>query len=201
MAEEQKNLFTQPEASGSPLPEVTAEDFKIFDYFAYKMDIHHNDFRQIWETLYEACVANKLPEDTSVEQFIEMGMNFCNNLQIHHDIEEKLVFPYLGQRMPAFKVENNELELLVQHKHIHTGLTKMREYLLMCEEGNKEFELEELKVIMDGFGKILWFHMDEEVDQLRADKMRPYWSLEEIQAMPFYEPVAEELLAQIGVTT
>ncbi|OAT12852.1 hypothetical protein BDBG_08145 [Blastomyces gilchristii SLH14081] len=76
----------------------------------------------------------------------------------------------------------------------------MQGYLSACEGPKKEFELKDLKAITDGFGEILWFHMDDEVDQLRADKMRPYWSLEEIKAMPVYELVAEELLAQISVT-
>ncbi|KLJ06060.1 hypothetical protein EMPG_10504 [Blastomyces silverae] len=200
MSEEERTPLIQPAASANPLPEVSAEDFKIFNYFADKMDSYHSDFREIWGTLYDVCVANELPKDVPVEQFIETGTNFCNNLHIHHEVEEKLVFPYLGQRMPAFKVENSELELLVQHKRINAGLTTMQEYLSACEGGKKEFEPKYLKAIMDGFGEFLWLHMDDEVDQLRADKMRAYWSVEEIKAMPFYEPVAEELLSQIGVT-
>ncbi|EEH07733.1 conserved hypothetical protein [Histoplasma capsulatum var. duboisii H88] len=189
MSEVQNTPVAQPAASADPLPELSAEDFEVFNFFAEKMDFHHNEFRVSWTKLYDACVANELPKDMSLEQFIQLGTEFCNNLEIHHSLEEAWVFPILGQRMPAFKDEHKKVELLVQHTHIHTGLTNLLEYLSACKEGKKEFALEDLKAVMDGFREILWVHMDNEVDELRPDKLRKYWSLEEIMAMPFYDPV------------
>ncbi|PGH08897.1 hypothetical protein GX51_00954 [Blastomyces parvus] len=200
MSEEQKNSVMQPGASANPLPELSAEDFEVFNYCAAKMEGLHSAFRETWATLYDACAAHELPKDVSVEQFIEMGMDFCKNLTIHHDIEEKVVFPFLGQRMPAFNVENSDLEILAQHRQIHGGLEKMGEYLSASKGGKREFGLKDLKTIMDGFREILWVHMDDEVNQFGPDKMRAYWSVEEIKAMPFYEPVEEDLIAQVRGT-
>ncbi len=83
--------------------------------------------------------------------------------------------------MPAFK---KELELLTQHKQIHKGLDKLQKYIDECSYGERELRLTELKEILDGFGKVLWQHLDDEVAQLGAENMRKYWTIEEMRRMP-----------------
>lgn len=83
--------------------------------------------------------------------------------------------------MPAFK---KELELLSQHKQIHKGLDKLEKYLDQCGGGERELRMSELKEILDGFGTVLWQHLDDEVKQLGAENMRKYWTLEEMRRMP-----------------
>ena len=53
-----------------------------------------------------------------------------------------------------------------------------------CRSGERELRLDELKDIMDGFGKVLWTHLDDEVRTLGAENMRKYWTLEEMNTMP-----------------
>lgn len=100
---------------------------------------------------------------------------------MHHTIEEQYVFPYLAERMPSFR---QELELLTQHKQIHAGLEQLDSYLKDCSAGTRELRLEELKRLMDSFGEVLFAHLADEVDQLGAENMRKYWSIEEVQQMP-----------------
>ena len=88
----------------------------------------------------------------------------------------------LARKMPAFR---RELQLLTQHKHIHAGLDRMRDYLSQCKHGERELQLPELKDIMDSFGAVLWQHLDDEVKQLGADNMRTYWSKQEMYDLPF----------------
>ena len=83
--------------------------------------------------------------------------------------------------MPAFR---KELELLTQHKAIHRGVDQFEAYLEKCSSGETELRLDEMKVIMDGFGDVLWTHLDDEVKQLGADNMQKYWTLEEMKHMP-----------------
>lgn len=83
--------------------------------------------------------------------------------------------------MPAFK---KELDLLTQHKQIHAGLDKLTKYLNECSSGERELRLSELKEVLDGFGDVLWQHLDDEVEQLAAENMRRYWSKEEMVRMP-----------------
>jgi hypothetical protein len=83
--------------------------------------------------------------------------------------------------MPAFK---KELELLTQHKQIHLGLDKLEKYLEECSSGERELRLGEMKEILEGFGTVLWQHLDDEVEQLKAENMRKYWTLEEMRRIP-----------------
>lgn len=117
----------------------------------------------------------------SLKQFLAMGRDFCQQLTMHHDIEEKHVFPYLAKRMAAFR---EELEMPSQHREIHSGLEKLSTYLDNCSSGNQELRLGELKGVMDSFGDILWTHLADEVEQLGAENMRKYWTKEEVQKMP-----------------
>lgn len=88
----------------------------------------------------------------------------------------------LARKMPAFR---KELQLLTQHKEIHEGLEKLRDYLEECRTGERELRLDELKEVMDGFGEVLWNHLDAEVKELGAENMRKFWSVEEMKWMPF----------------
>lgn len=117
----------------------------------------------------------------SLRQFIQLGTDLCKHLEMHHSIEEQYVFPMLAKKMPAFR---KELELLTQHKQIHAGLDVFGEYLSNCRNGEKELRLSEMKEIMDTFGTVLFAHLDDEVEQLGAENMRKYWSLEEMLRMP-----------------
>jgi hemerythrin-like domain-containing protein len=144
-------------------------------------EIQHNHFRQTWTTLHTACVAQKRPSGYSIRQFLSLGLEFCSQLEMHHGIEERHIFPVLARKMPAFQ---KELELLTHHKLIHAGLEKMQEYLEDCRSGERELRLTELKGLMDGFGDVLWTHLDAEVKELGAENMRKFWSPEEMRRMP-----------------
>jgi hypothetical protein len=84
--------------------------------------------------------------------------------------------------MPEFR---KELELLSQHKQIHAGMDKLQDYLVKCRNGDTELRLNEMKELMDGFGEVLWTHLDQEVRTLGAENMRKYWTLDDMKKMPF----------------
>lgn len=117
----------------------------------------------------------------SIRGFLSLGLQFRSQLEMHHGIEEAHIFPVLAKKMPAFK---KELELLTQHKQIHKGLDAFGKYLDECNSGERELRLSEMREIMDGFGEVLWQHLDDEVKELGADNMRKYWTIQEIQRMP-----------------
>lgn len=83
--------------------------------------------------------------------------------------------------MDIFKEDGRHLE---QHKGIHAGVDALEAFVADVRSGEKEFNLRELKGVMDGFGEVLWTHLDEEVRTLGAENMRKYWSLDEMRRMP-----------------
>lgn len=131
--------------------------------------------------MYGACTSSKRPAGMSLRQFLSAGLEFCHHLDLHHGIEEQHIFPILAKKMPAFQ---KELELLTQHKQIHMGLEKFETYLEECKTGKRELRLDEMKQLMETFGKVLWQHLDDEVKELGAENMRKYWTLEEMRRMP-----------------
>lgn len=189
--------------SETTLPKLTPQDFRIYNRMAEHMDYFHNHFRETWNVLYTACETGKRSKGMSIRQFINLGQQFCSQLEMHHGIEERYVFipplpplpydtqhapnphrhifPLLARKMPAFK---KELDLLTQHKQIHAGLDKLTKYLTECSSGERELRLVELKSVLDGFGEVLWRHLDDEVRELGAENMRRFWSLEEMRRMP-----------------
>ena len=91
------------------------------------------------------------------------------------------VFPFLAKRMSAFA--NQDL-LIAQHKVIHKGLEKLQVHVQICLRGDSDLRWDEMKVILDSFGPVLWQHLDEEVRELGAEQTRKYWSAEEMTRMP-----------------
>ncbi|KAL1605741.1 hypothetical protein SLS59_003545 [Nothophoma quercina] len=172
---------TKPKPEEAPLPKLSQHDFRIYNRMAEHMDYFHSHFRETWNVLYGTCESGKRSKGMSIRQFIALGQQFCGQLEMHHGIEERHIFPVLAKKMPAFK---KELELLTQHKQIHAGLDKLTKYLDECSSGERELRLPELKEILDGFGKVLWQHLDDEVKELGAENMRKYWSKEEMARLP-----------------
>ena len=101
---------------------------------------------------------------------------------MHHNIEETYVFPRLAARMPAFQ---KNLTLVSQHKQIHAGMDKLQAYLGDCRSGARDLRMHEVKELMDSWKDVLWAHLDKEVEELGAEKMRRYWSLKEMRAFGF----------------
>lgn len=112
--------------------------------------------------------------------FINAGVQLCQHITLHHNIEEEHVYPELAERMPMFKEDEF---LKRQHDEIHEGLSKTLAYFAACRDGERELRMGELKAIMDSYGTVLWEHMDQEVVMLGADNMRQYWTKEEMLAM------------------
>ena len=184
------------------LPPLTPGEFRAYNRMAEHMNVfvslfrplvpihtpsdpptffQHEHFRSSWTTLHTACTSRHRPAGMSLRQFLNLGLEFVQHLTIHHTIEEQHIFPVLAQRMPAFR---QELELLTQHRQIHEGLDRFEAYLEACRSGERELRWEELREVMDGFGDVLWTHLDQEVRELGAEKMRKCWSIREMATLP-----------------
>ncbi|KAI2734863.1 hypothetical protein DTO013F2_10220 [Penicillium roqueforti] len=122
------------------------------------------------------------PLDATGEQrLIEHGLAFCNELEVHHDREETFLFPKLAARMREF---GSQSHLVDQHKKIHVDLAVLKQYLLDCHNEEKVLDRADIMKIMDEFSETLWAHLDDEVYALRAERIRRYWTLDELKKIP-----------------
>jgi len=102
-------------------------------------------------------------------------------LTLHHDIEEQHFFPMLASRMAVFR-QNERMK--THHKEIHAGLVQLESYVSECSTGQRELRLSEMRDVMDSFAAVLWTHLDEEVQNLGAENMRKYWTLDDMRRFP-----------------
>ncbi|OJJ96224.1 hypothetical protein ASPACDRAFT_125771 [Aspergillus aculeatus ATCC 16872] len=165
----------------APLPPLSAKEFRVYNRLAEHMDQFHTHFRHTYATLQTACAPSNKKSTLPPKALITLGLEFCHHLTVHHTIEERHIFPVLARRMPEFR---RELSLIGQHKVIHRGMDALERYLEGCRRGETDLERGEVKRLLEGFGTVLFEHLDEEVDALRAENMRKYWALGEMAGLP-----------------
>ncbi|KAL4955086.1 hypothetical protein BDW69DRAFT_182913 [Aspergillus filifer] len=202
------NPGAKPEPEPEPEPEqepLSATDYAIYNRLAEKMSHIHKEFRSTWRTLKTACsefqtqTQAKADADCEMDdtELLMMALSFVDSLSNHHSIEEKFIFPALAARMPEFAPSG---VLVGQHEIIHDGLVRTKSFLRRCERfldgeaddyGGRMGEMLDrgkLLGILEGengdFERVLWCHLDEEVEALRAENMRLYWGAEEIRRLP-----------------
>lgn len=158
---------------------TSAADFRIYNRLADEMSYYHSYLRQNWDELYAGTAPNSMVPGDHV---IRVGIQFCNHLKAHHDIEEAIWFPILAEKMKGF--QEGEFAKL-QHEEMHKGLDVLLPYLTDCKVGRQDYRREQVRDIMYSFGTILWNHMDDEVRELQAENMRKYWTVDEMRHMPF----------------
>ncbi|KAG0152905.1 hypothetical protein PDIDSM_1864 [Penicillium digitatum] len=159
---------------------LSASDFRTYNRMEEQMEGFHNHFRLTWNQLWKACGSSG-KRGLSARQVIMMGLQFCSQLDFHHSIEEQHIFPVLAKKMPEFR---KELELLSQHSQIHAGIEKLENNLDKCRSGEEDLRREKVQRLMEGFGKVLWTYLDQEVQPLGAANMHKFWSLAEMCRLP-----------------
>ncbi|KAL6233307.1 hypothetical protein BDW75DRAFT_215474 [Aspergillus navahoensis] len=168
---------------------LSAADFRIYNRLAEQMENIHNSFRATWTELKSACSPpTKGDSNDADSEIILLGLSFCSGLSSHHSIEERYIFPLLAERMPEFAAG---AVLTAQHEAIHDGLVRLGAYLRGCErylDGEKEgwrLDRDALRGLLEGedheFERVLWEHLDLEVELLRPERLRRVWGVEEVR--------------------
>ena len=68
------------------LPALSREDRDTYARMGTTMEWFHNNFRNTWKLLYEACSSGKRPANMSIRQFLNTGSEFAHHLTMHHTI-------------------------------------------------------------------------------------------------------------------
>lgn len=176
----------EAEEVATKLPPLSAAEFRVYNRMAEHMDMFHAHFRQSWNLLWNAATSGKRPAGMSMRSFILEGLQFLQYLTVHHDIEERHIFPVLAKKMPEFKTGkgNGAAELLKQHRDIHKGMEMLEEYLTACRSGESDLDMRVLKTKLETWADVLWTHLDQEVKTLGAENMRKYWTQDEMKRLP-----------------
>ncbi|KAJ7680374.1 hemerythrin/HHE cation-binding motif-containing protein [Mycena polygramma] len=148
----------------------------------------HNYFKQEFNMLYDGADGSFTKRGLSLTLFLQKATQLNSHLTMHHTIEERHIFPILAKRMPEFSTETEHAHI-DSHKGIHKGLDELatlvhkfkKEPSTYCKFSQTPTEM---RACLDGFRDVLFTHLDEEVNDLRGENMKKYWTLEELEAIP-----------------
>ncbi|KAI5480221.1 hypothetical protein MNV49_001549 [Pseudohyphozyma bogoriensis] len=161
----------------SPPPKNAAER-REWDRMSSRMEGFHSYFRATFEQVYKA--ADKVPDVVPLREFLNYAEELEHHLQGHHGIaEERYIFPVLRKKLPEFGEEHVE-----EHKAIHDGLDRYVAFITKCKSNPKDYSAGKLREIMASFGPVLFHHLDAEVETLKADNLRRYYTLAEVRLLP-----------------
>ncbi|KAK4057238.1 hypothetical protein OIO90_001733 [Microbotryomycetes sp. JL221] len=131
--------------------------------------------RQQYQVAWQSADKVGQDEDYDVEYYLWQVRDLLRHLEMHHNIEESYIFPILAKKMPEFGDAHPE-----EHKAIHEGKALS---LFGCKSP-EQFSADEMRRILTSWGPVLFYHLDAEVESLKPDNLRKYWTLEEVRRLP-----------------
>ncbi|SCV69856.1 BQ2448_1250 [Microbotryum intermedium] len=155
-----------PSSFVSPLPRNPTEQ-KEWDRMSTRMNMFHDHFRQTFARVWQ--MSEKVTPH-ELQEYLDYAEEFIHHLEGHHGIEERYIFPVLAKKMPEFR--------------IHAGMERYQNYIRAARHTPTAFRPEKMQEIMASMGPILFYHLDAEVETLKADNLRRYYTLDEVRRLP-----------------
>ncbi|KAJ7188181.1 hemerythrin/HHE cation-binding motif-containing protein [Mycena filopes] len=143
----------------------------------------HAYFKQEFNTIYDLADGSFNQRGMSLPAYLSIASRLNSHLTMHHNIEERHIFPILAKRMPEFSTETEDAHI-DSHKGIHTGLEELTKLVHKYKKEPSTYSPAEMRACLDGFREVLFTHLDAEVHDLRGENMKKYWTLDELEAIP-----------------
>ncbi|GAA5868993.1 hypothetical protein JCM8547_003244 [Rhodosporidiobolus lusitaniae] len=160
-------------------PPKNAQEKREWDRMSSRMEGFHGYFRQSFKQLYELADGGFERHGLTVRDFMDVAEGFLHHLEGHHGIEERHIFPILRKRMPAFEDDHQE-----EHDAIHEGMHKLELLIAKYRSDPTSYSPAEFKGNLGLWGPVLFYHLNAEVESLKPDVLRRYWTLEEVKRLP-----------------
>ncbi|BGP14073.1 hypothetical protein JCM10213_002368 [Rhodosporidiobolus nylandii] len=162
----------------SPEPK-NAQERREWDRMSSRMEGFHTYFRSAFKQLFELADGSFEQRGLSVRDFCDVAESFLRHLEGHHGIEERYIFPVLAKRMPQFADEHQE-----EHDTIHEGMHKFETLVAKYRSEPSTYSPQEFRSNLASWGPVLFYHLNAEVESLKPDILRRYWTLEEVKRLP-----------------
>jgi len=157
---------------------ANARDERRWNRLADMMSRFHEYFKAEFNAVYEMADGSFSTRGMNLRMYLSEAGELKKHLTVHHTIEERHVFPVLAKRMPAFKDDEQHIK---SHHGIHEGLDKLGALIEKWLAEPSTYDPKEMKECLDGWREVLFKHLDEEVEDLRGENMKKYWTLEEVE--------------------
>ncbi|KAL5523476.1 hypothetical protein ACEPAG_7649 [Sanghuangporus baumii] len=178
---------------------VARDEERRWNKLAVTMETFHNYFKREFSQLYEVydnarqglikiySQKGKLADGSfankgmSLQMYLRAAENLKKHLEGHHTIEERFIFPELAKKMPSFAEDEQHRK---SHEGIHDGLVRLSTLIREFREEPSTYSPQRMRECFDSFKDVLMRHLDEEVEDLRGENMKKYWTLEELDKIP-----------------
>ncbi|KZO90103.1 hypothetical protein CALVIDRAFT_569366 [Calocera viscosa TUFC12733] len=154
---------------------MSAAEERKWNQLSNTMQQFHNHFRMSFDDLYET--ADRKRVGPSLLAFFREAMDLVRYLEMHHTIEEVHIFPILQKKMPNFGKG-------AKHRNSHKGLDRLETLINRYRDEPSTYSPIEFRACLDSFREILFTHLDEEVEDLRGDNLKKFYTLAEVQRLP-----------------
>lgn len=148
-----------------------------------RMSHFHEYFKSQFNMLYELADGSYEKRGLSLPDFLRGVQDLITHLTMHHTIEETVLFPILGKKMPKF-AQDEDGEHLESHKQIHDGLDNLSNLTKTWSSDLSSYSPGALRDCLDSFREVLFRHLDDEVADLRKENLEKYFTLEEVERFP-----------------
>ncbi|KAJ3515254.1 hypothetical protein NLJ89_g1879 [Agrocybe chaxingu] len=145
----------------------------------------HEWFKQEFNTLYTLADGSFTSRGLSLAHYLETAKTMNRHLKMHHTIEERYVFPILGKKMPQFAKENEDVtQSPPSYNAPILGLVKLEKLVDKWIDEPSTYSPKEMRDCLDSFRDVLFHHLDEEVEDIRGENLKKYFTLQEVAGLP-----------------
>ncbi|KAJ7640839.1 hypothetical protein DFH06DRAFT_1271425 [Mycena polygramma] len=144
----------------------------VYEGLQYNMAKTHDLYKLGYKTILPHLDNPPLDD---LDNFLGYCRAWATSIVGHHDSEEDVLFPFLNKKLDF----STEIE---QHTHVAAGLTAIISYIDESTADHSKFEGSKLKGLMESLSGHLFPHLDEEVEDLAAEKLKVFTPEEITQA-------------------
>jgi hemerythrin-like domain-containing protein len=144
-------------------------------FLAQQMAHIHNCILRVLNAVYNQ--APYVKTEKGIVAFLQLVRLWHNELEHHHQTEEICLFPRIEQLTGEKNVMEGNVE---QHHQFEPGLKALHKYA--TETSVKDYNAEDLRKILKGFGDILQTHLNDEINTLLSlekydsNKLKKAWN-------------------------
>jgi len=132
-------------------------------------------------SIYNLADGKYTQRGMSLSQYLRQALEFRSHLEMHHNIEERYIFPVLAQRMSVF---GDNAKHRNAHAIIHEGMNRLSALVGRYQRDPTIYSPVEIRDCLDSFRDVLVSHLAEEEKDLSGENMKQYYTLEEVDRLP-----------------
>jgi len=158
-----------------------AHDERRWNRLATRMHGFHAYLMSEFDSIYNLADGKYTERGLTLQQYLRQALEFRHHLEMHHDIEERYIFPVLAQRMAAFADNQKHRNA---HRLIHEGLDRLSTLIARYQNEPVIYSPVDVRDCLNSFRDVLVSHLAEEEKDLSGENMKQYYTLEEVDRLP-----------------